>query len=149
MGKVYKSAGQSAGQNAGPDRLAGTGILIAGLFSAKQRDHEAVMTATAALATARGAHVVGRVVQRRGVSHGGVAVMDRPFSRQTLFGAGKVGEIAELCRNDRIGAVVLVNTLTDRQRRNLEARFGCPVLSRAELEQPTAPRPQEDRASTR
>ncbi|NUP49993.1 MAG: hypothetical protein HOW97_22175 [Catenulispora sp.] len=136
MSKVYK--------NAGPDRLAGADILIAGLFSAKRKDHEAVMTATAALATARGGRVVGQVVQRRGVSHGGVAVMDQPFSRQTLFGSGKVREIAELCQRGRIGAVVLVNALTDPQRRTLEARFGCPVLSRAELEPPNAPQPQRD-----
>lgn len=128
MGKVYKSGRQ--------DRLAGTDILIAGLFSAKQKDYEAVMEATAALATARGARVVARIVQRRGVSDGGVAVMGRPFSRQTLLGPGKIREIAQRCQDERIGAVVLVNTMTDHQRLILEGRFGCPVLSRTELEQP-------------
>ena len=123
MGTVYKS---------GQDRLAGADILIAGLFFAKQKDYEAVMEATTALATARGA----RIVQRRGVSGGGVAVMGRPFSRQALFGAGKVREIAQRCQDDRIGAVVLVNAMTDHQRLILEARFGCPVHSRTELEQP-------------
>jgi 50S ribosomal subunit-associated GTPase HflX len=128
MGKVCKSSRQ--------DRLAGTDILIAGLFSARQKDYEAVLEATAALATARGARVVGRIVQRRGVSDGGVAVMGRPFSRQALFGAGKVREIAQRCQDDRIGAVVLVNAITDHQRLILEERFGCPVLSHTELEQP-------------
>lgn len=128
MGKVYKSTRQ--------DRLAGADILVAGLFSAKEKEYEAIMDATAALATSRGARVVGRVVQRRGVSHGGVATMTWPFSRQTLLSAGKVHEIAERCQADHIGAVVFVNTLTEYQRQILEERFGCPVLNHAELEQP-------------
>lgn len=60
--------------------------------------------------------------------------MRRPFSRQTLLGAGKVREIAERCQDGQINAVVLVNTVTDRQRQILEGRFGCPVLSSGELE---------------
>lgn len=128
MAKVYKSGRQ--------DRLAETGILIAGLFSAKEKDYEAVIAATAALATARGARVLGRIVQRRGVSDGGVAAMTRPFSRQTVLTAGKIREIARRCQADQIGAVVFVNALTDRQRLILEGQLGCPVLSRTELEQP-------------
>lgn len=111
-------------------------VFIAGLFSANVRQHEAIMDATAALATARGARVVGRVVQRRGVSHGGVATMTWPYSRQTLFGAGKVRELADRCRAERVGAVVVVNALTEHQRLILEERLGCAVLSRADLEQP-------------
>lgn len=126
MAKVYKSGRQ--------DHLAGADVLIVGLFSAKQKDYEAVMDAAAALATARGARVVGRIAQRRGVSDGGVAVMALPFSRRTVLTAGKVREIARRCQVDRIGAVVLVNSLTDRQRLILEEQFGCPVLSQAELE---------------
>jgi 50S ribosomal subunit-associated GTPase HflX len=128
MGKVYKSSRK--------DPLAGAEVLIAGLFSAKQKDYESVMESTAVLATASGARVVGRIVQRRGVSDGGVAVMGLPFTRQTLLGTGKLREIAQRCHEDRIGAVVLINAMTDRQRLTLEARFGCPVLSRTELEQP-------------
>ncbi len=62
--------------------------------------------------------------------------MTRPLSRQTLLGAGKVREITERCQKDHIGAVVFVNALTEHQRLILEERFGCPVLSRVELEQP-------------
>lgn len=126
MAKVYRSSSQ--------DRLVGTDTLIAGLFSAKEKGYEAVMEATADLATARGARVLGRIVQRRGVSDGGVAAMTRPFSRRTLLTGGKIREIAQRCRADQIGAVVFVNALTDRQRWILEAEFCCPVLSRAELE---------------
>jgi 50S ribosomal subunit-associated GTPase HflX len=128
MGKIYKRGRQ--------DRLAETDVLIAGLFSAKQKDYEVVMDAIAALATARGARVVGRIVQRRGVSDGGVAVMGQPFSRQTLLREGKIREIAQRCQDDLIGAVVLVNAITEHQRLILEERFGCPVLSYTELEQP-------------
>jgi 50S ribosomal subunit-associated GTPase HflX len=128
MAKVYKSSRR--------DRLAGADVLIAGLFSAKEKDYEGLVQATAALATARGGRVLGRIVQRRGVSDGGVAAMTRPFSRQTVLTAGKIREIAQRCQADQIGAVVFVNVLTERQRLILERRFGCPVLSRIELEQP-------------
>lgn len=126
MTRVYKSSRQ--------DRLAGAGVLIAGLFSGREKDYEAVVEATAALITARGGRVLGRAVQRRGVSDGGVAAMTRPYSRQTLLTAGKIREIAFRCQADGIGAVVFVNALTDHQRLILEGRLGCPVLSRAELE---------------
>lgn len=128
MAKVYKSSRR--------DCLAGADVLIAGLFSAKEKDYEGLVQATAALATARGGRVLGRIVQRRGVSDGGVAAMTRPFSRQTVLTAGKIREIAQRCQADQIGAVVFVNVLTERQRLILERRFGCPVLSRIELEQP-------------
>lgn len=126
MGKVYKQARR--------DRLAGADVLIVGFFSAKQKDYEAVMEATATLAAALGARVAGLVAQRRGVSDGGVAVMGRPFSRQTLLRPGKVRELAQRCRAERIGAVVFVNALSDRQRLILEARLGCTVVHRGELE---------------
>lgn len=128
MAKVYKSSRH--------DHLAGADVLVVGLFSAKEKDYEAVIETVAALATARGARVLGRIIQRRGVSDGGVASMTRPFSRQTLLTAGKIREIARRCQTDQIGAVLLVNTLTDHQRLILEGRFGCPVLSRTELDQP-------------
>ena len=61
--------------------------------------------------------------------------MARPFSRRTLRRGGKIREIAQRCHDDEIDAVVLVNDLTERQRLILEGQFGCPVFSRAELEQ--------------
>lgn len=127
MAKVYKRSRR--------DILKGADVLIAGLFSAKQKDYEAIMDTTAALVTAAGARVVGRVTQRRGVSDGGVALMGRPLSRQTLLRAGKIREIAKSCQDDQINAVVLVNAITEHQRLTLEERFGCTVLSRTELEQ--------------
>lgn len=125
MAKVYKSSAQNC--------LTGADILIAGLFSAKDKDYEAAMVTTANLATARGAHVVDRIVQRRGVSDGGVLAMTRPFSRQTLLIAGKVREIVLLCHERHIGAVVFVNALTARQSQILADKFGCPVFSHADL----------------
>ena len=127
MAKVYKRSRR--------DILEGADVLIAGLFSAKQKDYEAVLDATAVLVTAAGARVVGRVAQRRGVSDGGVALMGRPLSRQTLLRGGKVREIAQRCQDAQIDAVVLVNAITEHQRLTLEERFGCAVLSRTELEQ--------------
>jgi 50S ribosomal subunit-associated GTPase HflX len=59
-----------------------------------------------------------------------------PYSRHMVLGAGKVREIAERCQADHIGAVILVNALTDHQLLILEERCGCPIFSRVELEKP-------------
>ncbi|MFI6493940.1 hypothetical protein [Streptomyces sp. NPDC050564] len=49
--------------------------MIVGDFSAKEKDAIELMDAAAAQLTASGARVVGRIVQRRGVSDGGVKKM--------------------------------------------------------------------------
>jgi GTP-binding GTPase N-terminal len=132
--------------------VAQTDVLIAGLFSAKRKDHDQLMDALAAEVTSRGGRVVGRFVQRRGISGGkkgnapgGGANMDRPYSARTLMSTGKVEEIAEARATTGAGAVVFFNELTGRQRTALTEIFGCPTLSRGDLphvrESPTASSP--------
>lgn len=134
------------------ESLAQTDVLIAGLFSAKCKDHGQLMDALAAEVTSRGGRVVGRFVQRRGISGGkkgnapgGRVNMDRPYSARTLMSTGKVEEIAAACATTGAGAVVFFNELTDRQRTALTEVFGCPTLSRSDLphvrESPTASPP--------
>ncbi|WP_433182544.1 hypothetical protein [Actinoallomurus sp. CA-150999] len=131
------------------DLVVQTDVLIAGLFSAKRKDHAQLMDALAAEVTSSGGRVVGRFVQRRGISGGkkgnapgGQANMDRPYSARTLMSTGKIKEIAAARAMTGAGAVVFFNELTSRQRTALTEIIGCSALSRCDLnrveEPPTA-----------
>ena len=111
------------------DLVAGADVMLVGLFSAKDREVEANLDHLAASVQALGARVVGRHVQRRGVSHGGARKMARPLSRRTLLSPGKIREVAEACRSTRVAAAVFLNPLTEHQRTVLSDIFDCPVVS--------------------
>ncbi|MHC5020125.1 MAG: GTPase HflX [Planctomycetota bacterium] len=76
----------------------------------------------AELADTAGADVAARLVQRR----------DR-FVPATLFGKGKVEEIAGLAREHDAGLVITENDCSPAQVRNLEKVTGCRVVDRTEL----------------
>lgn len=76
----------------------------------------------AGLAEAAGAQVVGSITQKKA----------RPESA-TLFGKGKVQEIAELCREQDANVVVIDTELTPAQGRNLESAIERRVIDRTEL----------------
>lgn len=108
-------------------------VILVGYFSGKDKEYEAAMDRLAARAEAAGARIVGRFVQRRGVSHGGVGKMTQPMARRTLISGGKVREIAEACRATGAAAVIFVNDLTAHQRNSLENEFGCVVYCADDL----------------
>ncbi|MGX1807883.1 HflX-like GTP-binding protein [Nocardia sp. NPDC055321] len=122
--------------------LGGAVVITAGMFSARVRDHGALMDALEARIAGLGGHVAGRLVQRRGVSgrkksknqRGGRELMDRAYSERVVFSPGKVRELAAL--RDAVGAGVIVfyNELTPRQRAALCRVAGCAVLDRRDLE---------------
>ncbi|MGW3666495.1 HflX-like GTP-binding protein [Streptomyces sp. NPDC005141] len=103
--------------------------MLVGYFSAKERNFVDIMDAAAAELTARGARIVGRTVQRRGVSGGGVKKMALPYSSRTLLSSGKVREVAAACAGTDADAVVFVASLTERQRRVLTEILGRPAVS--------------------
>ncbi|MFD8567915.1 hypothetical protein [Streptomyces sp. NPDC059639] len=107
----------------------GADVVLVGFFSGKQKDFGALMDAAAGELARRGARVVGRVVQRRGVSAGGAARMALPYSSRTLLSYGKVRETAALCARTRAEAAVFAWPLTDRQRRVLTRMLGVPAVS--------------------
>ncbi|MEW1778251.1 hypothetical protein [Streptomyces sp. NPDC086777] len=111
---------------------AGADVVLVGYFSAKQKDFETVMASAAAELAAHGARVVARIVQRRGVSDGGVRKMGLPFSSRTLLSDGKVREVAQVCDRAAADAVVFVAELTEHQRRVLTETLGRPVVSLSE-----------------
>jgi len=113
--------------------VAGADVVIVGCFSGRQKDSAALMDSAAREIETRGARVVGRIVQRRGVSDGGVRKMALPFSARTLLTYGKVREAALLCERTAAGAAVFVTPLTPRQRRTLTGMLGCPAVGLAEI----------------
>ncbi|SNT61635.1 GTP-binding GTPase N-terminal [Streptosporangium subroseum] len=113
--------------------LAGMDVLLFGYISAKQKQYAVLMDELTDVVTTLGARVVGRLVQRRGVSDGGVKTMDRPYSSRTLVSAGKVREIASVRAETDADVVVFLNPLTGHQQDVLTETFNCPVISSAEL----------------
>lgn len=107
--------------------------MLVGYFSAKVKDFDELMDSAAAELTARGARVVGRFVQRRGVSAGGAKKMDLPFSSRTLLSPGKVREVAAACKEADADLAVFVASLTEHQQRVLTEVLGCPAKSLAEV----------------
>ena len=130
--------------------LAGAEVVLVGLFSAKDRESENKLDLLASLVEAHGGQVVGRHVQRRGVSSGGADKMGDPFSRRTLLSPGRAREVADACRQRGAGVVVFANPLTDHQRAVLTDMFGCPVLTGEDLRQVRDGRPsRHGRSRTR
>lgn len=130
------------------DVIAKANVVIAGLFSAKRKDHVDLMDELEAEVMNIGGIVTARFVQRRGISGdkkgnapGGRANMDQPYSGRTLMSAGKIDEMAEACAHARADAVIFYNELTDRQRKTLTEIFGCAVFSLQDLRQPARHRP--------
>jgi hypothetical protein len=111
--------------------LAGLRVIVAGLFSAKVPDPEALLELLAARVRARSGTGVRQVLQQRGVSRshrpGGVLLMDQPLSRKTLLGPGKAREISALARSASVDLVVFWNPLTPHQRASLEQLTGVDV----------------------
>ncbi len=108
-------------------------VVLVGYFSAKEKQYLTIMDEFADSVLALGAQVVGRFVQRRGVSDGGVRTMDLPYSSRTLVSAGKVEEIALVREKSRAHAVIFLNPLTDHQREALTGLFHCPVITSDDL----------------
>ena len=112
--------------------MAGANVMIVGYFSAKEKSYVALMDAAASELTARGARIVGRTVQRRGVSGGGVKKMALPYSSRTLLSSGKVREVAAACEGADADVVVFVAALTGHQQRVLTGILGRPTVSLSE-----------------
>jgi hypothetical protein len=113
--------------------LAGADVVLVGLFSAKDKGVDAKLDLLAASVEKHGGRVVGRYVQRRGVSHGGVHKMTSPFSRRTLLSPAKAREVADACRAAGAGVAVFLNPLTEHQRAVLGDLFDCLVMSNEDL----------------
>ncbi|MFE0626171.1 hypothetical protein ACFW3D_04295 [Streptomyces sp. NPDC058864] len=113
--------------------VVGVDVVLVGYFSAKQKDFETLMASAATELAARGARVIVQIVQRRGVSDGGVRKMSQPYSSRTLLSHGKVREVAQACDQAKADVVIFIGTLTERQRRTLTDLLGRPAVSLADI----------------
>ncbi|WP_329096649.1 hypothetical protein [Streptomyces sp. NBC_01439] len=111
----------------------GADVVLVGYFSAKQKDFETLMASAATELAAHGARVVAQIVQRRGVSNGGVRKMGLPYSSRTLLSYGKVREVALVCEQANADAVIFVASLTERQQRTLTEMLGRPSVSLSDI----------------
>ncbi|MFF8607158.1 hypothetical protein ACF06X_14555 [Streptomyces sp. NPDC015346] len=114
-------------------RVAGADVVLVGYFSAKEKEFKTLMESAATALAARGARVVGQIVQRRGVSDGGAQRMGLPYSSRTLLSYGKVREVAEAAEQANAHAVIFTAALTERQQRALTAILGCPAVGLSEI----------------
>lgn len=112
-----------------PDIRGKTCIVVA-LVSAKDKAALEQIGEIEAELGCSGAKLGGRIVQRRGVSRGGVAKLNRPLSPATVISAGKVQELASLVRESGADFVVFLNELTASQVERVEEITGCRVLLR-------------------
>ncbi|XVV10817.1 hypothetical protein ACQP2X_39150 [Actinoplanes sp. CA-131856] len=113
--------------------MAGADVMLIGLFSAKNKQADTKLDLLAASVETLGGRVVGRQVQRQGVSRDGARKMALPFSRRILLSSGKVREVAHACRSAGVTIAVFVNPLTEHQRTILSDLFGCPVVGSDDL----------------
>ncbi|MFF1905185.1 hypothetical protein [Kitasatospora sp. NPDC058218] len=130
---VRRVAPEPARRQAARLTVAGAQVVVVGYFSAKEKDFATLMASAATELAARGARVVGQIVQRRGVSDGGARKMGLPHSSRTLLSHGKVREVADTCEQADADAVIFVASLTERQRHALTAILGCPAVSLADI----------------
>ena len=116
--------------------LRGKRIVGAALVSARDDAPSSAVESLEKALAAAGACVVGRLVQRRGVSRdkrpGGAQRMDRPISSATLIGKGKASELAALCGEVSADLVVFQNRLSSTQRSNLRELCGVQVVDSLE-----------------
>jgi hypothetical protein len=97
--------------------------LVCALLSAKIKDPDAVLQTMEASVAGFGGTVVGKLLQRRGASRsnrpGGTKRMDLPLTQRTVFSSGKTAELAALTKSTNASHLLVYNSLTDAQRRNL------------------------------
>jgi 50S ribosomal subunit-associated GTPase HflX len=104
-------------------------VIVVGLFSAKDDSYDAVMDELEAAQRGAGNVVVGRAVQRKGVSRGGVKRMRTPVDAATYIGRGKAEEVAALCARTNADLVVFRGAPSISQIVRLQRLFACEVIA--------------------
>lgn len=117
-------------------RITGKRVVLAALL-AHDADPEIELAPLAEEVARAGGLVVGRVVQRRGVSRSsrpGGALAARtavPMSSRTYLGPGKADELRQTCASTDADVVVFYNALNEGRRAVLAEITGVLVLNRA------------------
>ncbi len=96
-------------------------ILVALILPEKSDEFDNLAELTA-LAETAGAKIVDKVIQKRNT-----------FDPAYYIGRGKVNQLAELVKKQKVQVVIFDNDLTPGQIRNIEAITKCKVIDRSEL----------------
>ncbi|MEK8032874.1 hypothetical protein AACH06_18800 [Ideonella sp. DXS29W] len=110
----------------------GKRAIIAALVSSKATDTESRIQELQGVLAEKGIDVVAHLVQRRGVSRSkqnGAKRLDSPLTSATIFGRGKVEELAWLVKEKSVSVVYVLNLLSSTQIQRLSDLTGCEVLS--------------------
>jgi hypothetical protein len=115
--------------------LGGSRVIVAALIPAKSNEDKLLLDALYKAVEDAGVVIVGKLIQRRGVSRsdkpGGVRQMKlcSPMDAATFIGKGKVEELAKMVRETKADRIIFYNELTGTQKRNLEEAAGIDVMS--------------------
>lgn len=106
-------------------------IIIAGVIPHKTGSEDRLHELESYL-KANGGSIVGRVIQKRGVSRstkpGGSKQMHQPLDPATYIGKGKALELRKLCDETACDLVIFINPLSNSQVKNLEELTFCNVV---------------------
>lgn len=108
-------------------------MIVAGLFSAKEAEPQSLLRILSDQVEIEGGKVIGTVLQRKGVSHGGARHMGTAISPATHLGTGKAKELAALSKKEGADLILFWNELSGTQTRNLEKLCDAVVRDRQAL----------------
>jgi hypothetical protein len=113
--------------------VTGARVFVCALLSARRKNPESVLDTVVVELEREGARVVGRMLQRRGVSRsrfpGGAAKMDKPLTQRGLFSSGKLKELASMTKSSGAELLIIHNAITNGQRNVLADLTSCRVYS--------------------
>jgi GTPase len=118
-------------------------IIIAGLISYRTAVSENSFYELENYIQDKGGEIVGKLLQRRGVSRSKIAGGDS----STFIGKGKSDELKELCNKTKSDMVVFINKLKKTQIEKLSILTGCEVIYLSEFLLSSVPPKSEFEAS--
>jgi hypothetical protein len=99
--------------------VTGCRVFVCALLSARVKNPRSILDAVVIQLEREGAFIVGRMLQRRGVSRsrlpGGAAKMDKPLTQRGLFSRGKLKEWAAMTKSSRAEILIIHNAITNGQ----------------------------------
>jgi 50S ribosomal subunit-associated GTPase HflX len=111
----------------------GVRCVVAGVISVRDKTAPQRLDDLESELERLGAVVVGRVVQRRGVSrarnHASAMNLDAVMTAATVLGSGKTHELVAVVAEQHADLVVFLNALKSSQAARLASLAGCRVVS--------------------
>lgn len=107
--------------------------IIAGLFSAKDKEFQTKIEQVKTQLNTFGGVVVDNIIQRRGVSRakkpGGAKHLNEPLNAKYIFSKGKLQQLIDLANSANADFVIFYNSLNSTQRSALKHVTKCKIIS--------------------